>query len=64
MPLNSEKIPSNPLTGVELQARVLYVLRKLFEERLPPPIDRAFPPIPLALLKIEAENAMKHLHLR
>ena len=56
MPLNSEKIPNNPLTGVELQARVLYVLRKLFEERLPPPIDRAFLPIPLALLDIECRN--------
>lgn len=54
--LSSEKIPNNPLTGVELQARVLYVLRKLFEERLPPPINEGFIPIPLALLKIEAEN--------
>ena len=56
MPMASEKIPNNPLTGVELQARVLYVLRKLFEERLPPPIDKAFLPIPLALLDIECRN--------
>jgi hypothetical protein len=56
MPLNSEKIPNNPLTGVELQARVLYVLRKLFEERLPPPIDKAFPSIPLAMLDLECRN--------
>ena len=54
--LTSERVPNNPLTGVELQARVLYVLRKLFEERLPPPIDKAFPPIPLALLDIECRN--------
>lgn len=56
MGLSSEKIPNNPLTGVELQARVLYVLRKLFEERLPPPIDKGFPPIPLALLGVEMDN--------
>ena len=54
--LTSERVPNNPLTGVELQARVLYVLRKLFEERLPPPIDKDFLPVPLALLKIECEN--------
>ena len=56
MPMASEKIPNNPLTGVELQARVLYVLRKLFEERLPPPINAGFPPIPLALLGLECQN--------
>ena len=56
MPMASEKIPNNPLTGVELQARVLYVLRKLFEERLPPPINEGFIPIPLALLDIECRN--------
>ena len=56
MPLNSERVPNNPLTGVELQARVLYVLRKLFEERLPQPIDKEFPAIPLALLSLECSN--------
>jgi hypothetical protein len=42
---------------VELQARVLYVLRKLFEERLPPPLDAFwFSTGPLALLDIECRN--------
>jgi hypothetical protein len=57
VPLDSEKVPNNPLTGVELQARVLYVLRKLFEERLPPPLDAFwFSTGPLALLDIECRN--------
>ena len=56
MPLQSEKIPNNPLTGLELKERVLYVLRGLFESRLPTPIDKGFVPIPLALLRVEADN--------
>lgn len=56
MPLSNDRIPNNPLTGVELKERVLYVLRELFERMLPPPIDKGFVPIPLALLRTEMDN--------